>query len=339
MLSPREAVRNMAPYSPPTGDRLGKLRLDFNEKTLDDPENLGIYPDYDKAIAILAEFFDVDRSQFTMTNGTDEAIQLLVNTFVEAGSEVVIPAPSYAMYAFYSELAGTKPIFIPYENDLSFPLDRLLRAIAGKTKAIFISNPNNPTGSLLELDAIRQILRAAPNAAVLIDEAYFEFCGVTVLDEIGAYENLFVSRTFSKAYGLAGLRCGCLFSNAQNVQWLKKAQSPYSVNVHAAAAASQAVGRREELRAYVDEVKQAREVCSRRLREMGLECYPSAGNFLLFKVKNHAAEVTESLKSQAILVRNREHEFPDALRVTIGTLNQTEKFLHALKGALGEVTR
>ena len=142
-----------------------------------------------------------------MSNGTDEAIQVLVNTFVNEGDEVLLLHPSYAMYKFYSELAGATVRELEYhKGTLAFPLTELLAGIRPQTRAILIANPNNPTGTGVTLDQIRAVLEAAPHAAVLIDEAYFEFYGQTVLSRLARLPNLFVARTFSKAYGMAGLR-------------------------------------------------------------------------------------------------------------------------------------
>src|SRR5580698_5677395 len=221
---PRNAVLNMAPYSPPSAGRAGKLRLDFNENTVGcSPrvieflktklceDQLSIYPEYTKVKPALANFFNVKPDDLLLTNGTDEAIQVLVNTYIDDCDEVIILRPSYAMYRFYSEVAGAKIREIDYvTGTLAFPLDELLAAITADTRAILISNPNNPTGTAIDIDGIRQILSRAPQAAVLIDEAYFEFCGITALPLISDYPNLFVSRTFSKVYGMAAMRIGCL---------------------------------------------------------------------------------------------------------------------------------
>jgi histidinol-phosphate aminotransferase len=242
MLEPRAVVRKMAPYSPPSAGREGKLRLDFNENTVGcspavveflrehlTAAQLSIYPEYVDAIRELAAFFGVGEDEFTLTNGTDEAIQVLVNTFVDDGDDVIVLKPSYAMYRFYAEVAGASVREVEYRSaTLAFPMDELLAAITPATRAVLIANPNNPTGTAIDLDGIRRILDAAPNAAVLIDEAYFEFSEITALPWIRECSNLFVSRTFSKVYGMAAMRCGCLFSGAPNVAWLKKAQSGYA---------------------------------------------------------------------------------------------------------------
>jgi len=334
----------MAPYSPPTGGRAGKLRLDFNENTVGcsprvlqflgqrlTANQLSIYPEYAETIAALAAFFNVSADEFTLTNGTDEAIQLLINTFVEPSTGVVILKPSYAMYRFYAELGGAAVREVEYRADLEFPLEELLDAIRSDTGAVLIANPNNPTGTATDLAGLRRILDAAPDAAVLIDEAYFEFCGVTALAWIREYPNLFVSRTFSKVYGMAAMRCGCLFSSAANIAWLKKAQSPYSVNTLAAMAARAAVEDREYVAGYVAEVLAAREAACAGLRELGIRYFPSQANFILFQAGERAIPIRDALAERGILIRDRGYEIPGCLRVTIGTRAQIARFLEELK--------
>lgn len=338
---PRKAVREMAPYSPPTAGRAGKLRLDFNENTEGcsprvaeflreriSAERLAVYPEYVEARARLAAHFDVAEDEMLLTNGTDEAIQVLLNTFVEAGAEVIVPQPSYAMYRFYAELAGARVVPINYSGPaLAFPLDELLAAIRPETRAILIANPNNPTGTGVALHQIERILQAAPRAAVLIDEAYFEFSGVTALGARARFPNLFVSRTFSKAYGMAGLRLGCLFSDKRNVAFLHKAQSPYSVNTVAALAAVAAIEDKKFLRDYVREVLATRDFLYAELERRGVPFYRSEGNFILLHVGEHSPETCAQLRDAGVLIRDRSYELPGCARVTVGTRAQAEIFL------------
>jgi histidinol-phosphate aminotransferase len=335
----------MAPYSPPTGGRAGKLRFDFNENTVGcspkvieclrqymTADALSMYPEYSKAIETLARFFEVAPDEFTMTNGTDEAIQVLINTFVNAGDEVLLMKPSYAMYRFYSELAGASIREVEYNaEDLSFSLDNLVAAIRPSTRAILLGNPNNPTGTAISEADIGVILAAAPQAAILIDEAYFDYFGVSVLGWLHRYPNLFVSRTFSKAFGMAALRVGCLFSNAENVSWLRKAQSPYSVNMLAAVAAAAAVEDREYRGRYCAEVGQARVLAWEGLGRLGIRCYQTFANFILFDAGERAIEIRDALRERGVLVRDRSYEIPGCVRVTIGTREQVERFLTELE--------
>lgn len=345
MPEPREAVLRMAPYSPPTARRSGKLRLDFNENTVGcSPavieflknhlcaSELAIYPEYVEARRELAAYFGVAEEQMLFTNGTDEAIQVLVNTYVDDGDDVLILSPSYAMYRFYAEVAGASVREVPYRReDLSFPIDELLRAIHHDTKAILIANPNNPTGTGLDVHGIERILDRAPDAAVLIDEAYFEFCGVSVLPRIAQRPNLFVSRTFSKVFGMAAMRFGCLFSQAGNIAIAHKAQSPYSVNTLATLAARAAIRDGDYVRNYVREVLAARDLAYDGFRRLGIRTYASQANFILFEAGERAIPVRDELRSRGVLVRDRSYEIPGCVRVTIGTRQQIERFLSELK--------
>ena len=214
---------------------------------------------------------------------------------------------------------------------LAFPLDDLLAALRPDTRAVLIANPNNPTGTGIGLDGVRQILEAAPHAAVLIDEAYFEFSGVTALPWIREYKNLFVSRTFSKVYGMAAMRCGCLFSSADNVRWLKKAQSPYSVNALAVIAARAAVQDREYVANYVSEVLDARRLACEGFDRLGIRYFPSQANFVLFYAGDRAVPIRDALRDRGVLVRDRSYEIPGCVRVTIGTREQIQRFLTELE--------
>ncbi len=334
----------MAPYSPPTSGRAGKLRLDFNENTVGasprvveflkerlSADALAVYPEYDSLRPRLAAFFGVGENQLLLTNGTDEAIQVLVNTYVDAGDEVLLLRPSYAMYRFYAEVAGAEIREIDYRAaDLSFPLEEVLEALPSKTRAVLLANPNNPTGTGVTLEGIRRILERAPRAAVLVDEAYYEFSGVTALGLLAEFPNLFVSRTFSKVYGMAAMRLGCLFSQEANIRYLHKAQSPYSVNALAALAAEAAITDTDYIRGYVREVLEARRMLCEGFEQRGIPYYPSRANFVLFRAGERAVEIRDGLRSRGVLVRDRSYELPGCIRVTAGTREQIVRFFEAL---------
>jgi histidinol-phosphate aminotransferase len=342
---PRKAVLEMAPYHPPTGGRRNKLRLDFNENTVGAPPHvidfvkryltaadLSIYPEYEHTLHDLAAFFNVAPDELTLTNGTDEAIHVLISTYINEGDEVVLLEPAYAMYRFYSQLAGAKISEVRYRaGNLAFPLEELLEHLRPSTRAVLIGNPNNPTGTGTSIDGIRRILGAAPNAAVLVDEAYYEFSGVTALPLLKDFQNLFVSRTFSKTYGLAALRCGCLFSQAANMAHLRKAQSPYSVNSLAAMAVRIAIQDRAFVEEYVLEVLAAKELLYLGLEKLKIPYIRTQANFVLFEAGARAIAIRDELRNRGVLVRDRSYEIPGAVRVTIGTRDQVQKFLTELE--------
>jgi histidinol-phosphate aminotransferase len=347
VIRPREAVLKMAPYSPPTAGRADKLRLDFNENTVGcsprvieflkqrlDAGGLAVYPEYGEAKTALAQFFGVKPEEFVFTNGTDEAIQIFINTYVDDGQEVLLLRPAYAMYRFYAQVAGATVREVDYEGpNMDFPLASVLDAITPATRAVLIANPNNPTGTGLSLAAIERILKRARKAVVFIDEAYFEFSGVTALGIIEHSPNLFVSRTFSKVYGMAAMRLGCLFSDPANIAYLHKAQSPYSVNTLAVLAAQAAIRDPAYIENYVAEVLAARELVCAGMEKLKIPCVPSSANFVLIRVGKRAIEIRDYLRAHGILVRDRSYEAPGCLRITVGTREQTRRLL----GALGEV--
>jgi len=335
----------MAPYSPPTAGRAGKLRLDFNENTCGcsprvieflreqlSAEQLTVYPEYGQTRAELAAFFGVQPAELLLTNGTDEAIQVVLNTYVDDGDEVVLLRPSYAMYRFYAQVAGAAIREVDYRpGTLEFPLDELLGTIGPSTRAVLIANPNNPTGTAVSLEGIEQILRQASSAAVLIDEAYFEFCGITALGLLARCGNLFISRTFSKVYGMAAMRLGCLFSRPENIAFLHKAQSPYSVNTLAALAARAAIQDRAYVQTYVAEVLAARELLYQELDRLKIPYFRSQGNFVLVRMGDRAIEIRDRLREVAVLVRDRSYEIDGCVRVTVGTREQVRVFLSKLE--------
>ena len=344
-IRPRPAVVAMAPYSPPTAGRAGKLRLDFNENTVGcsprviaalrenlDAACLAVYPEYGEAKEAVARYFHVAPEQFVFTNGTDEAIQVFVNAYVDDGQEVLLVRPSYAMYRFYAEVAGARIKEIDYpQPSMEFPLQQVLDAITAETRAVILANPNNPTGTGISLLGIERILHKAHRAAVMVDEAYYEFSGVTALGEIERVPNLFVSRTFSKVFGMAAMRLGCLFSHAANVALLHKAQSPYSVNSLAVLAAQAAVEDTAYVESYVAEALAARELLCLGFEKLGIAYVPSSANFVLGWFGRRAIEVRDALRGRGILVRDRSYEAAGAVRITVGTREQTRRLLAALE--------
>ena len=236
------------------------------------------------------------------------------------------------MYRFYSQLAGATVLELDYRpGKLLFPLEELIERITPATRAILISNPNNPTGTGISASNVAKILKKATHAAVLIDEAYYEFSGVTALPFLPDNPNLFVSRTFSKIYGMAAMRCGCLFSQSANMSHVRKAQSPYSVNSLAAMAARIAVQDTKFVEDYVLEVLTAREMLYIGLEKLNIPYVESQANFALMQVGDRAIAIRDELRERGILVRDRSYELPGYVRVTVGTRDQIRRFLDELE--------
>ncbi len=345
---PRRAITKMLAYVPPTASRQGKQRFDFNENTrgcspkviaklrkIATADFLSIYPEYEAARVRMAEFYGIGPEQLMFSDGTDEGIHILVQTFVESGDQVVMPWPTFPMFRFYTQVAGAKPVKVQYRRpELDFPLDELLAAITPSTRAVIVANPNNPTGGAIGLDAIETILSRASGAAVLIDEAYFEFYGVTALELLPRYPNLFISRTFSKAYGLAGLRVGCVISSPENIAAMRKGQSPYSVNAIGIQCALTAIEDQQYMQAYVDEVLEARVDLCAALERLGVKFHPSQSNFVLAHFGDDDKRICREMRERGMLLRPRGKEIPGTVRITIGDKSQTAALIAALEKTL-----
>ena len=344
----RKAVARMCPYHPPLEGRAGKLRLDFNENTIGcSPKarqairnlasaTVSMYPEQESVRRELARFFGAHNDELLLTNGTDEALHLIVDAFLEPDDAVLLVEPTFAMYRFYSELAGAHIQALRYDAAMQFPMKALLAALRKRPRIFFLANPNNPTGSVLRPAELRRILKAATTTLVVVDEAYFEFSGITILPWIRRYNNLVVTRTFSKAAGLAGLRLGCIFANRSIAQHFRKAQSPYPVNVAALAAARATARDRSFLHRTLHEFRRSRKELERGLTKLGIPFFPSAANFVLLFLGGRAQEVVASLARQGTLIRDRSSDFGGAgyVRITFGTLAQTRRVLRQLKEIL-----
>ena len=351
-LRARAAVTTMKEYHPPLSGRTG-LRLDFNENTLScsarvaaklreiSGDKLTIYPERQPIEALVAEHLGLAEEQVLLTNGVDEAIHLVCETYLEPGDEVLIVVPTFSMYEIYALSTGATVITIQAEpeEEFRFPIEKVLVAIGSQTKMIALATPNNPTGAVVTTKNIVRILEAAPQTAVLIDEAYFHFCGETVLGEIAKYPNLFVARTFSKAYGLAGLRVGILSGSANQMKMVRKVSSPYNVNEVALLCLPEALADQDFITNYVAQIKQGRDRLQRALSELGIRFWPSHANFVLTRIGDKRVEFIQAMRKRGILVRDRNSDpgCAGCVRITIGTTEQMERLLVALQETLEEI--
>jgi histidinol-phosphate aminotransferase len=236
------------------------------------------------------------------------------------------------MYRYYGEIAGARMEALRYGPEMEVPISAILAALEKKPRVFFLANPNNPTGTLSPVDAIETILRAAPDTAVVIDEAYADFSGVTLVPHIGKYPNLFIARTFSKAAGLAGLRLGAVIANAESLKYLRRAMPPFAVNLAALVAAEAAVRDGAAIRRYVRGILRTREWFAEELRKLEVKTFASAGNFLLANFGPGGPQLFKQLEREGILVRERTHDLgPGFVRITIGTPTEMKLALKKIK--------
>ncbi len=333
-------IQNMKPYQPPINGRAGYdgLLLDFNERTTGPDERL--YPEYFDLNQSIARYAGVKNDQVMVTNGTDQAIDVIMRTFSDRGDSVIIPEPNFAMYGQYARINGNRIVSPRYKKDnLAFPLKDVIGMIDDTTKLVVISNPNNPTGTLVSLEDIAKIARKAKQAIVYVDEAYYEFSGVTAAKLIDEYPNIVVSRTFSKAFGLAGLRIGYVLAQQQYIAEMLKVRGPYDVNQTACRAAAAALKNVKGVQYYSRGVmKEAKPLVEQFFTEQGIPFYPSAGNFILFKPQN-PQETVETLRQNGIALRPQDKpNIEGTVRVTIGTKQQMEEFMNTYKKVIAKDT-
>jgi histidinol-phosphate aminotransferase len=348
--SPRARVLAMKEYHPPLGNR-DALRLDFNENTIAcSPrvrEVLGQisagaltrYPEREPVEAIAAVHLGLSAALVALTNGVDEAIHVLFEAFLGADDELLLPVPTYTMYEVYASATDARTITVQAANDLQFPFERLIAAIMPRTKIVAIASPNSPAGSTATREQIVTIARLAPHAAVFVDEAYFHFHGETVIDLVGELPNLFVARTFSKAYGLAGLRLGLLAGPAELMPWVRRVLSPYSVNSLALACLPPALEDTGYLNWYVGEVIAARAEFEAAIDALGIRRWPSHANFVLVEIGAQHAEFVRRMRAAGVLVRDRSNDpgCDGCVRITVGTREQMRNASAALKEMIAEM--
>lgn len=350
MVKIRENIKAMEPYNPPLEGRASKgyLLLDFNEMTIEtspkvkqalhdfiDGKRVQVYPEYGNLNEVVAQYAGCNADEVIVTNGSDQAIDIVMRAFVEKGDRVVIPSPSFAMEYQSALVQGAKILEPRYqEPDLSFPIDEVLQLLDSSPKLLVLCNPNNPTGGDIPMRDVQRILEKAreKDVAVLHDEAYFEFSGITAIDFIKDFDNLCITRTLSKQFGIASVRAGYLISQEQNIREFMKIRGPYDVNMFAATAIRAAISDVEYSRAYIQEVmKKTKPMLEEFFNKHNIMFYPSKANFLLVKPED-PQNVLRILGEEGILVRPR-RDVPGTLRVSVGTVKDTERFMLAYSKA------
>ena len=349
-LRPRIAVERMSEYHPPLAGRDG-LRLDFNENTLApsprvaavlqriSAEGLTKYPEREPVERIAAKHFGLADDCVLLTNGVDEALHLVCETYLEPEDEAIVVTPTFSMYAVYAEATGAAVRAIQSDATLQFPAARVLDAIRPNTRIIMIASPNNPTGAVVSKDILLKIAASAPQAALLVDEAYYHFHGESLLQETATVPNLIVARTFSKAYGLAGLRIGLLAGHASAMKFVRKVSSPYNVNSVALECLPEALADEAYIEWYAEQVRASREDLAAALDDLGIYHWPSHANFILMKIGAAHTDIVNGMRKRGVLIRDRSKDpgCDGCVRITAGTREQTQRGITALQETLKEL--
>jgi histidinol-phosphate aminotransferase len=327
------------------------LRLHLNENTggcsprvIDairrlKPTDISTYPSYPSLVLAIARYFDVDPEWVLLTNGLDEGILMAAVGHISKArihdAETIVPTPAFDPYPNSTAAAGATAIRVPANPDLSFPTDAVIRAITPRTRMIFLNTPNNPTGQLISIEDLKRISRAAGHAIVLIDEAYIEFGGESFVPHVTQHPNVLVGRTFSKAYGLAGMRVGIVIGQPPALQPVRDVTLPFNINVIALTAVQAALEDTDFLPRYAAEVAESREMLYAACRRLGLQYWESAANYVLVRV-GETTPFIQALSARRIHVRDRSKDpaTPGCVRITTGVLEHTKAAIAALESVM-----
>jgi histidinol-phosphate aminotransferase len=346
----RKAVLAMPEYHPPLAGR-DALRLDFNENTFaaspkviarlkqTTAEGLTKYPEREGVEAIAAAHFGLQADQVLLTNGVDEAIHLLCAAFLEEDDEALVCTPTFFMYEVSAGMMTAHVTKVQADVSLEFPQGRFLAAITPRTKLILVASPNNPTGAVVSREHLLGICAAAPQAVVMVDEAYYHFFGESVMGDTGKVPNLVVARTFSKAYGLANLRIGMLAGCAELMKYVRKVSSPYNVNGVALDCLPVALADDAYVTWYAEQVRTGLARMMDGLRALGVDFFPSHANFVLMKIGSKHKELVAAMRAHGVLLRDRSTDpgCDGYVRITVGLDEHVTRGLAALKESLAEI--
>jgi len=365
-----KGVRGLSPYAPgkPVSELAREyglddiLKLASNENPLgpsplavkacqSELQELEIYPD-GNGFALkqaLSDKYDVDIARITLGNGSNDILEFVARVFLSPGLNVIFSRHAFAVYPLVSMAVGaTLNVAEPGAADDHMPfghdLDNMRALVDDNTRVIFIANPNNPTGTWLDSDTLEAFIRDVPDhVIVVLDEAYVEYVEEpgypNSLDWIEKYPNLLITRTFSKVYGLAGLRIGYSISHPYIADLLNRVRQPFNTNTLAQAGAIAALSDHGHIQKSVESNRRGLLQVSSAFDSMGLDYIPSVGNFLSFKTSMPGDEVYEQLLRQGIIIRPiSNYDLPDFLRVTIGSEQHNKRFLTALKNVIGQAS-
>lgn len=345
-IEPRSEIKKMKAYVPPLDGRRsgGKLLLDFNERTLAPSDavikalenfawngKLQVYPEYSDIANQLSRYLGVANEQLMLSNGSDNAIDTFVRCYLDKGEKIVIPQPSFSMFAHSAHLQGGVILQASYDLISGYPFEQVVSLIEKeKPRIVIVCNPNNPTGTVLSQAKIEKLVSTYPNIAFLIDEAYYEFLEETSIALIQKYQNVGVTRTFSKAMGIPALRFGYLVADASMISELIKVRGPYAVNMMSVAAAQAALANDSYVIEYVKEVMTiSKPMIESYYTSRGIKFWPSGCNFHLIDLPKPTFE--KDLEQEGIRVRQMTYPgFENSVRLSIGTKSDTEKLIMAL---------
>jgi histidinol-phosphate aminotransferase len=360
-VQPRKTLEIMKPYSPgkPIWEVQEELGLDRVIKLASNENPLGPSPKALEAIQavltdlhrypdaqtiglkrIIADHYDLGTDQIIVTNGGDELITLVSEAYLDAEDEIIVPGPTFSEYEFGAQLMGATVVTVPLKPNFAYDTESILTAVTDRTKIVYLCSPNNPTGTILSRLELKQLLDALPKRVlVLLDAAYSHFVSVDDYSDGMEFVRegypLLVLKTFSKIYGLAGIRVGFGAASKQIINSILQVKEPFNVNALAQAAAAAALGDVEHILRSQSLVKEERERLYAAFRELNLEYTVSMSNFVLVKLGERAQTIYEQLMARGIIVRHAGiWSLPEYIRISIGTAEENEALLSLLEELL-----
>lgn len=348
-ILPKKVVQELAAYSAPDEGRLDYIRLDFCENTTGFPncypdavpsEQVSAYPEYGMLIEQLANAFQISKNNLLLTNGSDEGIFLVAHTFIEPGCEkAVVSKPCFSVVPHNLKLAGGEVVQVPVLEDLSFNVNGIEAVLEQGVKIAMFATPENPTGATLDPDVVRGWCKRFPETLFAIDEAYIEYDerSASLLDDATKLENLLVLRTFSKAWGMAGLRLGMIVGNPQLLEYIRRVRSPYSVNSVAVWTCIKMLEQKSQVLSAASDTRSQKNLLVRELRQRSYSVVDGNSNALLLSMGKNAQRLTDYCRENGLLVRNRSASVEPnndplwgMVRVSAGTEKENRKFLELL---------
>ncbi len=336
----RSNLRGFKPYSSARSLYQKGIFMDANENSLGSVINESIdkglnrYPDpYSLDLRkALGKFLGISEKNIFVGNGSDEAIDLLIRLFVEPGEEIIIMEPTYGMYKVAAEVAGVAIKNISLASDFQVDIPNLLSQVSSKTKIIFCCSPNNPTGTLIQPEELEKICGNF-RGIVVVDEAYVEFASKpSLIGKISSLENLIILRTFSKAWGLAGIRVGYAVAQEAAIEYLNKIKPPYNLNRVSSKIAIQALQQYPKMLEFKTLILREREKLALELTKLGFIVFSSEANFLLVRYPNASLIAKKLAEDFGIIVRdfNSKPKLENCIRISIGTPEQNQLLIKNL---------
>lgn len=343
-ILPRQSVLALSDYPSGYPNRRDFVQLDSGELNggLLDGNNAGLpadaiwsYPQYTELLAKLASFWEVNADQVLLTNGSDNGLLLIAQTFIEPGTDVaVISDPSFVVIPRSVQFAGAKVVAVPVRSDLSFDTDAIAKTLVQKPKLAMLATPDNPTGQTLRRELLLSWIESNPETLFVIDEAYFDFSGITVLDSIHKHENLLVTRTFSKAWGMAGLRVGAILGNPKLISYLARVRPLYDINGAAVTVLASRLAMAKAVAQRAQQTLALKEQIVAQLKGLRFTVVSGSANFFLLRLENKAASFTQACLESGILVRNcsAPHVMPGsplygAVRISVGRSEEMARLI------------